>query len=250
MLSAAMNSAPAQYDFGIRSGLTPRTMLVGNEQHPVIVIDDLLRDPHSLVSFAATQGGFRRLKQDANYYPGIRAQVPQPYLASLYQVIRPLMHDTFGFPLSGPVKANCSFSIATIPPPQLNVLQRMAHFDTVDSRQLAVLHYLCDPSHGGTAFYRHRSTGFESVTPERLVPYMESLQADAEAYGSPPAQYLTGSDIRFEQIASIEAKFNRVVIYRSQVLHSGSVNEACGFSDDPRIGRLTANAFFYVPGTA
>ena len=108
-----------------------------------------------------------------------------------------------------------------------------------------MLHYLCEPMHGGTAFYRHRATGFETITRERLAAYMDSLQRELETNGPPP-QYLTGSDSRFEQIEAVEARFNRVLLYRSQVLHSGSVN-AAALSDDPRHGRLTANAFFYVP---
>jgi hypothetical protein len=245
-----------QYDFGIHAGLTVATTLVGRERHPVVVIDDVFRDPGSVVSFAATLGRFRPPRpalgdqvgsQGGNFYPGVRAPVPQPYLASLYGAIAPLMRETFGLPLGGPLKADCSFSITTIPPEELNVMQRLAHFDTVDSRQLAVLHYLCDPSHGGTAFYRQRGTGFEAITPERLTPYLQQVEQDLATYGPPPAQYLRDSDERFEQIASFEARFNRVLIYRSQMLHSGSVDAACGFRDDPRTGRLTANAFFYVP---
>lgn len=36
------------------------------------------------------------------------------------------------------------------------------------------------------------------------------------------------------------------LIYRSRMLHAGSVDPACGLPDDPRTGRLTANAFFFV----
>jgi Family of unknown function (DUF6445) len=246
MHSAKTKIEPVAYDFGINPQLTVRTVLVGHERQAVLVIDNAMRDPHSLIRFAASEVRFRRLTGNANYYPGVRAQVPQPYLASLYGAIKPLMRDTFGFPVEGSIKANCSFSIATTPPERLNVFQRMAHFDTVDPRQLAVLHYLCDPSHGGTAFYRHRGTGYESISQERLPRYLELLQGDIDTNGPPPAQYLTGSDSRFEQIASFEASFNRVLIYRSQMLHSGSINPACGYRDDPRTGRLTANAFFYV----
>lgn len=249
-MHSAITRTEQQGAFGISRELTVRTITVGDERQPVIVIDNAMRDPQGLVEFAATRVRFRRLKSDANYYPGVRAQVPQPYLASLYGVIKPLMRDTFGFPIDGCVKANCSFSIATMPPQRLNLFQRMAHFDTVDGRQLAVLHYLCDATHGGTAFYRHRETGYESITQGRLARYLEQLQSDIDIKGPPPAQYLSGSDERFEQIASIDASFNRVLIYRSQMLHSGSVSPACGYRDDPRTGRLTANAFFYVQSPA
>jgi hypothetical protein len=245
MLSADTSSDAKTFDFGVNPGSPVRTLRVGREQHAVVVIDDLLREPRSLVEFAATRVEFRRLKQDANFYPGVRAPVPQAYLATLYRAIQPLMHETFGFPTSGPIKADCSFSLTTLPPDRLNALQRLAHFDTVDPNQLAVLHYLCDPAHGGTAFYRHRETGFEAVTDTRLATYLQTIERDLATNGPPPARYLTGSDERFEQIGSIDAKFNRVIIYRSQMLHSGNV-QAGSLCDDPRTGRLTANAFFYV----
>src|SRR4029453_18430574 len=129
MLSADTSSDAKTFDFGVNPGSTARTLRIGREQHAVVVIDDVLRNPQSLVEFAATRGEFRRLEQDGNFYPGVRAPVPQPYLASLYRAIQPLMHEIFGFPLSGPIKADCSLSLTTLPADRLNALQRLAHFD-------------------------------------------------------------------------------------------------------------------------
>jgi hypothetical protein len=241
---------PDACDFEIAPEIRASTLRVGREEHPVVVLEDVLRTPRSLVDFAATQARFTRSSSDANYYPGVRAPAPQAYVARLYEAVRPYMTTVFGFPTSGPIKADIYLSIATSPPERLNVCQRGAHFDTVDAQQLAVLHYLCDPSYGGTAFYRHRDTGYESMTEERLPVYLGALQRDLDSNGPPPAAYLTASDRRFEQIASVEAVFNRVVIYQGQTLHAGSVNATAGLSVDPRRGRLTANAFFYLSGGA
>jgi hypothetical protein len=245
-MAARAQVGEMRHDFGPSAAHTVRTEIIGREQHRVVVIDNLLRDPDALVEYAATAVEFKPLKRDVNYYPGMRAPVPQEYLATLYGVIKPFMSEVFGLPVDGRLKANCSFSLATLPPERLNLFQRLPHFDTVDGRQLAVLHYLCDGSHGGTAFYRHRESGYESINEERLAHYMSLLEKDIDASGPPPAQYMSGDDSRFEQIASFEAQFDRVLIYRSQLLHSGSVR-ATGLSPDPRRGRLTANAFFYIP---
>jgi hypothetical protein len=235
-----------QYDFGANPSLRGQTVFVGLEQQPVILVDDLMCRPLSLVDYAATEVQFKPLKHDVNYYPGVRAPVPQQYLASLYDVIKPMMRDTFGLAVDGQVKATCSFSMVTVRPERLNLFQRLPHFDTVDPGQIAVLHYLCDPSHGGTAFYRHRSTGFESITQERLTEYLERLKQDIDSRGPPPARYVVGDDERFECIESFAARFDRVLIYRSQMLHSGSISPTCNLTADPRTGRLTANAFFYI----
>ncbi len=39
--------------------------------------------------------------------------------------------------------------------------------------------------------------------------------------------------------------FNRLVVYRSHVLHSGLLGES-RLSEDPAVGRLTANSFLEV----
>ena len=40
-----------------------------------------------------------------------------------------------------------------------------------------------------------------------------------------------------------DAVFDRVLIYRSRVLHSGQIDPTVGLSADPARGRLTANIF-------
>jgi len=236
--------------FSAKPGMSVETVVVGNERQSVVVIDGLLAEPEALVEYAATEVKFRALKGDVNYYPGVRAPVPQQYLAALYDSIKPILRETFGFDTDGPVKATCSLSMVTVPPEKLNLFQRLPHFDTADPRQLAVLHYFCQSSHGGTSFYRHRATGYESITQERLPIYLERLKGEVEGHGPPPARYASDSDERFERIAAFAAIFNRVLIYRSQVLHSGSINADAALSSDPRSGRLTANAFFYLAGAA
>jgi hypothetical protein len=44
-------------------------------------------------------------------------------------------------------------------------------------------------------------------------------------------------------IDHVDLRFNRLVIYRSNVLHC-ALFDGTALSDDPRNGRLTANSFF------
>jgi hypothetical protein len=137
------------------------------------------------------------------------------------------------------------FSIVTTPPDQLQLLQCLPHFDTTDPGQVAVLHYLCRPEQGGTSFYRHRNTGFESIDSARHDRFMAALGADLKANGPPTRYYMQGDNAIFERIGRLEAKFNRLVIYRSATLHSGDIPPGFAFDADPRTGRLTANAFLH-----
>jgi hypothetical protein len=54
---------------------------------------------------------------------------------------------------------------------------------------------------------------------------------------------MSGHNRYFEQIASFEAKFNRLVIYRGSIFHSMVVMPGTRLDPNPRIGRLTTNTF-------
>ena len=96
---------------------------------------------------------------------------------------------------------------------------------------------------GGTAFYRHRSTGYEVMSVDQRERYETLLKGELQA--TPPTDYIGGDTPIFEQIASYDAVFNRAVLYRSTSLHAASVPPGFAYSPDPRKGRLTANTTFF-----
>ncbi|MBS0298070.1 MAG: hypothetical protein JSR45_17350 [Proteobacteria bacterium] len=230
-------------DFATREDFAVEVLEVGAERRKVVVLDGVFQAPDALVDHAADQAAFSPLKQAGNFYPGIRAPAPRAYATALYEALKPVFAEVFGVDLEGRFKASAALSLATLPPEQLNTAQRLPHIDTPDHRQFAVLHYLCDPRHGGTAFYRHRATGFESIDEDRAPTFYAALKHELDA-GEPPPEYVIASTPLFEQVGRAEARFDRILIYRSQMLHSGLIDPASGLSDDPRQGRLTANSFF------
>src|SRR3989442_794543 len=66
---------------------------------------------------------------------------------------------------------------------------------------------------------------------------------ELERDGARAAGYVSGATALHDQIGRVEARFNRVVVYRSRLLHSGVILRPEALSDDPRVGRLTANTF-------
>jgi hypothetical protein len=52
-----------------------------------------------------------------------------------------------------------------------------------------------------------------------------------------------GDTARFEMIADIPAKPDRMIIYRGRTLHSGSIGPSFDPSADPVKGRVTINTF-------
>lgn len=219
--------------------------LIGDERAPVVVIDDFSPEPDALVDYAA-RSTFQPVIN--NLYPGVRAPAPSYYVGEVTARVERLAQEVFG--LKGFSGSECDFSLVTTRPEQLQLLQAFPHFDTTDTRQLAVLHYLCRPEMGGTSFYRHRSTRYESITRERRAPYLATLGAELKASGPPERAYVNGDTQLHERIGTVDAAYNRLVIYRSVVLHSGNIARGFTFDSDVRKGRLTLNTFLHFGGDA
>ena len=211
---------------------------IGQEAQPIAIIDGFHPDPDAL-RLAAARAAF---EPGRNHYPGIRATLPGDYFDRVRPALTTALKGVFG--LAGDVALiDASFSIVTHPPETLSVQQRLPHMDAVDLNRIALVQYV-DPAGGdGTAFFRHRSTGYETIDAMRSERYLMTLNAELRQGGAPPASYVTGSTPLFERIAQVDARYNRAVLYRSALLHSGAIAPDAVLSDDPTRGRLTVTAF-------
>lgn len=236
-----MNATQAYYDFGLNRRLTVSLERIGEEQEPVLVIEDVLADPGALVDYAAREVTFAPVWGPKGGYPGIRAPAPLNYVERLVRALSPTIEKAFGLEQVALARAECNFSLVTLPPDRLAPLQRIPHADTSDPLQFALLHYLCDARFGGTAFYRQRATGFETLRPERVTDYEQAREQELGTGAG--GAYIAGDSGAYLQIAAFEARPNRAIIYRSRTLHSGQISDPSLLSDDPRRGRLTANIF-------
>ncbi len=217
--------------------MTPDIHRIGHEGHPVIVIDDFFPDVAALRADAAS----KPFQPMGPHYPGIRAEVAPHLVAAFMADLQPVMRETFG--LSGKIDVVESlYSLVTTPQVRLTPIQRMPHFDGLESGRLALLHYLSPAIQGGTAFYRHRTTGYEHVDRERYPAYAAKLQADVHREGLPAAAYIAGDTPLFEQVARFEARPNRALIYQGFLLHCADLPKV-DFPADVATGRLTVNTF-------
>ena len=214
--------------------------LVGKAASPLICIDGFSRDPEALMALAA-QAVFIDV---GSRYPGVRAPAPDAYVSAMLDAVGPLIEEHFGA-APEPELDLCAFSMVTAPPDRLSLTQRIPHFDGPESRRIAFLHYLCGLQQGGTAFYRHRATGLEVITPEMVQQYRDAVVAELRTE-APPQDYCLGDTRFFERIHAVEATFDRLIIYRGNALHSGDINERTVLSEDPRRGRLTINGFGWL----
>lgn len=235
-----MTLPSAAFDFSLTPSRALSLERIGAEREPVLLVEGAMTRPDDLVEYAASEVAFEPVWGPSGGYPGVRAPAPLDYVEALVRALDPTIRRAFGLERAKLARAECSFSLVTLPPERLAPLQRIPHVDTTDPLQFALLHYLCDSRHGGTAFYRHRATGFETLTPERQAAY-EALRASE--IQDVAAAYIDGDSRHYERTAAFDAAFDRILVYRSRIFHSGRIAADQALSADPRRGRLTANIF-------
>lgn len=217
-----------------------RVVRHGKEAQPVIVIDDMLAAPERWREAAARA----RYAPIGPHYPGIRAVVPGPAAAAIREALATHIGETFALDPVPPL-FECFFSIVTTPPRVLAPIQRLPHVDGLEADRIAILIYLSGAEQGGTAFYRQRATGFETVDAARFPAFEAALKAGVAEHGVPPAAYIAGDTPLYERIAAYEARPNRALVYRSHALHCAAIPPGAALAADPVHGRLSVNAFLF-----
>jgi len=217
---------------------------VGQEGSRIVMIDDFMENADQAIDLAASLAPFPQVAN--HYYPGLRRKVAgnEPaftYFDRICRALPQILSEVWGVHRFQITEAG--FSLVTQRPNEIQLIQRIPHFDTLDLGNFAVLHYLSRPEKGGTSFYRHRRTGFEVITADRHPRFRTALDEDLRAYGPPAEAYIGESTQAFERIAEYEGRFNRLLVYQGSLLHSGQIPEGFDFSTDPRTGRLTGNVF-------
>lgn len=215
----------------------------GREGQPVIVIDDMLSQP-DLWRQVAARARFAPIRP---FHPGVSTPVPARLAVQLRDELAPLIGETFALDPVPPA-GDCFLSMVTTPPEALAPIQRLPHVDGLERDRIAILVYLSGAEKGGTAFFRQRATGFETVDAERRAAFEAALDAGLAEHGAPPAGYIAGDTALYERVAAYEARPNRGLIYRSHALHSAAIIAGADLPADPPTARLSLNAMLCSAG--
>jgi hypothetical protein len=216
-----------------------RVYSLGEEQSPLLVVDNFLHNAELLVDDACQHN----FVQNSPLYPGIRAPAPLSFQSLLLSALGRQLKQVFELKGTKLALSLCQYSLVTMPADQLTLLQRIPHFDSTKRDELAAVFYLFKEDLGGTSFYRHNKTGYEYVDDARRIPYFKSLESENDSDNIPQQGYINGDTALFTRIGEPKGIFNRLIVYRRQNLHSGSISPTFVPDADPRKGRLTINIF-------
>ncbi|MEM9234571.1 MAG: DUF6445 family protein [Pseudomonadota bacterium] len=215
---------------------------LGKEGRPLVTLNDFLADPDQEVKFAALQ----KFAAINPYYPGIRAPLAPDASKSLSDALSSVMSEVFD-QKHGAWGVQAWYSIVTSAPQQLMPIQRLPHVDGTAGDQIALMVYLHHTDHGGTGFYRHEATGFESLSDARYPTYKQHIEREVAEIGLPPAAYITDGAPLFSRIHAVEGVYNRAILYHGNSFHSGIISNDAPLPADALSGRLTVNAFMTPP---
>ena len=215
---------------------------VGEEQTPLIIIDDFALDTGDIIDYACRSVEYG--PDGTSAYPGVRGTLPRSYVRMVLNTIYRLLFQVYSVPHNLGMKAvNTVYSLISTPVDELSLAQCVPHFDGSDPFYLAVLHYLNPGDFCDTGLFRHKPTGFERITEPRYTEFIQSSRAFIETNGNPPQKYIYTSTDHYELYYRIKYKPNRLVVYPGCLLHSGLVDPSRDINPDPGTGRLTANIF-------
>ena len=212
---------------------------VGRERQPLLIVDDVLAEPEAMID-AAREADF--YTPPHTHYPGLNAPLPESYYRTVVTALRGPIEAAFGLRGDAYLKYFGFFALATTPVREAEPIQKIPHHDGPDPQRLAMVHYLCRGDQGGTGFFRHKATGFESVDQTRHDAYVAVAQAQLAARGLGAAAYAGPDMADYDLIGQADCVFNRLIVYRNHVLHSALLGPEPG-GRDPGQGRLTANGF-------
>ena len=232
----AQQNSPRSWDLTLDA---PQITAFSAQNHRLVTLEGLLEAPEQVIADSFLHN-FAKISPQ---YPGVRAPLDRAACAHWLAQLSPLLDQWFA-PQRGPWAMQAWYSIVTTAPADLLPIQRLPHVDGTDPAQIAMMLYLHRTAHGGTAFFRHRSTGLEALTADDFPRYAKALHDDVARTGLPPAAYPTDGAPHFDCTHVVPGAFNRAVFYRGNILHSGVIDNAAPLPADPREGRLTINAFF------
>ena len=218
--------------------LDMRAEWIGKERNPVVIIDDFAPD---LQAMRAEARNLNFVPVPDQYYPGSRAEAPSSYFDEVGPKIKAALGEFYG--CKHLQVQRILYSLASTLTTELRPEQRLPHYDTLFENYYAAVHFLCPKEFGGTAFFRHRATGFETINAARHAAYAENLETEIAALHDAAPAYPTGDNSAFEHLATIDAHPNRVVLFRGNSFHSGAVSNTLALPSDPMTGRLTVVSF-------
>ncbi|WP_395789489.1 DUF6445 family protein [Aquimonas sp.] len=221
-----------------------RQLLPLHDGQVCLVFDDVLAEPERLVALAE-QHRADFVEAPWNAYPGPELALSAAITARLVEFFNQHARSALGARRT--LRAHSRLALVTRAPEQLSPPQWICHRDRLSLEPstcvaASVLYLFDQAALGGTAFYRPLRPPVEM---DRLLYDSGRLPAaDFRARYDLQPGYMTAGNAWFERVACVAPRYNRLIVYRGDLFHSGDIHCPERLDPDPRRGRLSLNGFF------
>lgn len=216
------------------------------ENEDVIIVDNFLKCIEPVVHFATHVAYLEPVGSDGTLFPGKRDVMPEPYYRTFRQLLISLQaRGVFNHEHKALYLHRCKLSLVTQKACELTLLQRIPHIDSTDDNTFAAVHYLSGKESNGTSIYRYIPKNLIKITVQNQHLFSDVIE-QTKNNESEHQGYLNNNTALFEQVINIKAKQNRVVLYKSNLLHCANLDNDYEYKGDIKNGRLSISSFFRV----
>ena len=140
----------------VNPNLVIKKLMIPGTKLSAFVVDDFLLDTNSVMNFAHNIAYFNPMFSDNSFYPGIRDNMPQPYLRVLHAFFQnEILPKIDNKNYQESILHKSLLSLVSCKPANLIVDQKVPHIDSCDERDYAFVHYLSPEELGGTSIYKY-----------------------------------------------------------------------------------------------
>lgn len=221
--------------FAVNPTIQPQIVEVGSERNQVVIVDNFYQNPYQ-VRHLALNAPTTQWKDVTYGFPMWRTSLDLN-LEPIRVVLSRIASEVWGYEIQEVPRFMTNLCIDDTNLRKNPLLSGAPHCDRC---VIAAVLYLNIPeeSHGGTAFYRHKETGLESlprhpffqedlkrIEPlaakygcQNLKEFAEKVIFNEKAFRKELC--ITDSTDQWEMLKVVEMKFNRLVFYEGKVFHS------------------------------
>lgn len=217
-----------------------------SENEDVIVVDNFLKSIEPIVHFANHVAYLEPVGSDGTLFPGKRDIMPEPYYRVFKQLIASLQaSNLFNHGQKALYLHRCKLSLVTQNATELSLLQRIPHIDSTDDNTFAAVHYISGKASNGTSIYRYIPENLIKIT-EKNQHLFRDIIKQTKSNESQHQGFLNSNTVLFEQVINIKAKPNRIVLYKSNLLHCANLDNNDNYTSNIKNGRLSISSFFRI----
>lgn len=226
---ATFNTLQDEIDFfNFNPNLRVKVETVGNEK--IVIIDDFYKNPHEIRELAKSIPSTRSptlmhalpgSRVEATYFFGHFGE----FIPQIIERVFTEDKDIVDLNLVQDCLNHATFLVNVQTSDEARSTPRTPHIDNLSHGRYAVGVYLNTPEEcaGGTAFYKFKG--------DQTVDLLNTIDPDLLAYDF----YVQESDKFWEKLYVAEMKFNRLVMYKQNTLHTPYIPEGTFTKENPRL---------------